>query len=167
MVTVSIVAILTTLALPDLRAFVVGNRLSSDVNSFVGLVNYARSEAIVRNQDVIVCPKSNNGITCASDASWGKFETQVFVDANGNGQRNASEELLKTLPATDESGDQRVITRGSGVGSIRFSAAGFSQTAHTFDINAKGDAAFELKYGRSVCISKPGRIRVTAPGSCS
>ena len=167
MVAVSIVAVLTTLALPDLRAFVVSNRLSSDVNSFVGLVNYARSEAIVRNQDVIVCPRSNSGITCASDASWGLYETQVFVDANGHGQRNTTEELLKTVPATDASGTQRVIKRDSGVGSIRFSAAGFSQTAHTFDVFAKGDVDFELKYGRSVCISKPGRVRVTAPGSCS
>jgi type IV fimbrial biogenesis protein FimT len=167
MVAVSILAVLTTLALPDLRQFVVSNRLSSDVNGFVGLINYARSEAIVRNQDVIICPRSNGGITCASDASWGAYEIQVFVDVNGNGERNAGELLLKTVPATDTMETQRVIKRDGGVGRIRFSAAGFSQTAHRFDINAVGDAAFELKYGRSVCISRPGRVRVASPGACS
>lgn len=167
MVAVSILAVLTTLALPDLRQFVVSNRLSSDVNSFVGLINYARSEAIVRNQDVVICPRSNSGITCASDASWGAYEMQAFVDLNGNGERNADELLLKTVPATDTTETQRVLKRDSGVGRIRFSAAGFSQTAHRFDINAVGDAAFELKYGRSVCISRPGRVRVASPGPCS
>jgi type IV fimbrial biogenesis protein FimT len=169
MVALSILAVLTTLALPDLRQFVVSNRLSSDVNSFVGLINYARSEAIARNQDVVICPISNGGIACASDASWGIYQLQVFVDANGNGDRNAGELLLKTVPATDTTGTQRIITRDSGVGHIRFSAAGYSQTAHQFDISAVGDAAYQLKYGRSVCISRPGRVRVTssASGSCS
>lgn len=167
MVAVSILAVLTTLALPDLRQFVVSNRLSSDVNSFVGLVNYARSEAIVRNQDVVICPKSNSGITCASDASWGAYETQAFVDIDGNGERNGSDFLLKTVPPIDITETQRVIKRDGGAGYIKFGAAGFSQTAHRFDINAIGDVAFELKYGRSVCISKPGRVRVKSPGACS
>jgi type IV fimbrial biogenesis protein FimT len=167
LVAVSIIGILTTLALPDLNAFVIGNRLSSDVNGFVGLANYARSEAIVRNQDVVICPKSNSGITCASDNLWGMYEIQVFVDINGNGERNVADILLKTVPAADTSGNQRRITRNGGAGTIRFGAAGLSQTAQRYDIYAVGDATFELKYGRSVCISRPGRVRVAASGPCS
>lgn len=164
MITIAIAGILLTLALPELRAFVLSNRLSTDVNSFVGLVNYARSEAIVRNQDVVICPRTNGGITCAADQFWGQYELQAFVDINGNGERNATDILLKSISATDTSGAQRRITRSAGVGVIRFSAAGFSQTAHRFDIHAVGDAEFELRYGRSVCISRPGRARVTTNG---
>jgi len=164
MVTIAIAGILLAIALPNLRSFILSNRLSTDVNGFVGLINYARSEAIVRNQDVVICPKSNGAIGCVADQFWGEYELQAFVDINGNGQRNAADILLKTVPATDAAGTQRRLTRSAGVGVIRFGAAGFSQTAHRFDIHAVGDAQFELTYGRSVCISRPGRARVTSNG---
>jgi type IV fimbrial biogenesis protein FimT len=166
MVAISVLGVLIALALPDLRSFLVSNRLSSDVNGFVGLVNYARSEAIVRNQDVVICPKRNGAIGCQNSTNWGEYEIQVFVDINGSGNRTATDILLKTIPSTDSSGTVRKIDRDGGVGNIRFSAAGFAQTAHRFDIYAIGDAAFELRYGRSVCISRPGRVRVTNPGPC-
>jgi type IV fimbrial biogenesis protein FimT len=170
LITVSIVAILIAVALPDLRAFLVNNRLSSDVNGFVGLINYARSEAIARNQDVLICPKSNGAtvITCESTQSWGEFETQVFVDIDGNGQRNANDILLKTIAATDPAGLDRRINRATAPGVIKFGAVGFSQTAHRFDIFAIGDAAFEIRFGRTICISRSGRVRVaTANNACT
>ena len=155
------------IALPNLQTFILSNRLSSDVNGFVGLINYARSEAVVRNQDVIICPKSNGGITCQASEFWGQFEVQVFVDVNGNGQRNAADTLLKTIPAADSTGVIRQLTRNGGAGTIKFGASGLSQTAHRFDIFAikAGDPAFEAQYGRSVCISLPGRPRVIPLGT--
>jgi len=162
MVTIAVLGILLALALPDLRSFMVGNRLSSDVNGLVGLINYARSEAIARNQDVVICPKDNVANTCIASQFWGEFETQVFVDLNGNGQRNAGDLLLKTIPATDPAGLERRITRNAGPGVIRFGAVGFSQTPHQFNVFAIGDAAFEIRYGRTICISRPGRVRVAA-----
>lgn len=168
MVTVSVLAILVGLALPDLRSFLVSNRLSSDVNGLIGLLNYARSEAIVRNQNVVVCPKTNGaGITCVNTQFWGEFETQVFVDVDGNNQRDATDVLLKTIPATDPTGLERRINRVTNTSVIRFGAVGFAQVPHRFDIFAIGDAAFEIKYGRTICISKPGRVRVaTANNGC-
>lgn len=169
MVTVSVLAILVGLALPDLRSFLVSNRLSSDVNGLIGLLNYARSEAIVRNQSVVVCPKTNGAaITCENTQFWGEFETQVFVDVNGNNQRDAADVLLKTLPATDPAGVERRINRVTNTSVIRFGAVGFAQVPHRFDVFAIGDAAFQIKYGRTICISKPGRVRVaTANNGCA
>ena len=181
LITMTVLGVLMAIALPNLQSFVIGNRLTSNVNSFVGLVNYARSEAIARNQSVIICPRSNTAIACASDPLWGLYELQVFVDCTGNGDRNSGattncptgDTLLKTMPALDTTGNEFVLIRGAltpAVGTIRFGAAGLSQTAHSFAINAKGDAAYELQYGRTICISRPGRVRVTPPltsGSCS
>lgn len=167
LITMAVLGVLMAIALPNLQSFILSNRLSSDVNGFAGLVNYARSEAIARNQDVIICPRSNAAITCQADQLWGQYEIQVFVDVNGNGQRNAADILLKTIPASDATGNSRALTRNGGVGSIKFGAAGLSQTAHRFDIFAvnSGDAAFEAQYGRSVCISLPGRPRIIALGA--
>ena len=170
LITISVLGVLMAIALPNLQGFIVGNKLSSNVNGFIGLINYARSEAIVRNQSVMICPKSNTGVACASDQFWGQYEIQVFVDCNGNGDRNttittdcpAGDTLLKTWPAIDPTGTLFALTR-TAVGNIRFGATGMSQTTHNFDMKAikSGDLAYEATYGRTVCISKPGRARVT------
>jgi len=162
MVTVTVLAILLAIGLPEMRSFIVSNRLSSDVKGFVGLVNYARSEAITRNQSVVICPKSNSAITCQSSQFWGEYEIQAFVDVNGNGERNTSDILLKTLPAVDPTSLERGFVR-TATGKIIFRSVGLSTDTHSFDIWAKSsDAAYESKYGRRVCISRPGRVRVIA-----
>jgi type IV fimbrial biogenesis protein FimT len=163
LITITVLGVLMAIALPNLQSFVVSNRLSSDVNGFLGLINYARSEAIARSQDVVICPKANAAITCQDSQFWGEYEIQAFVDINGNGERNAGDVLLKTLPATDVSGTSRRFTRTAGVGIIKFGAVGLSQTSHRFDIFAikAGDLDYEARYGRTVCISRPGRPRVT------
>ena len=162
LITIAILGALMAIALPSLNGFVLSNRLSSDVNGFLGLINYARSEAITRNQDVLICPRSNNAITCEATQFWGQFEVQMFVDVNGNGERNVGDVLLKTIPASDPAGTSRRFTRPAGAGNIKFGAVGLSQTAQRFDIFAirAGDAAFEAQYGRTVCISRTGRARV-------
>lgn len=164
MITIAVLAVLMGLALPNMRDFVVANRLTSNVNSFVGLVNFARSEAITRNQSVVICPKiSNTNIKCSTSQSWNKFEIQAFVDIDGDNERDASDALLKTLPAVDTSSLQTAFKKSTGsANKVIFGSSGFSQSPLRFDIYAikSGDAAYEFKYGRSICISKPGRIRV-------
>lgn len=178
MVTTAVLGILLTIALPDLRSFIVSNRMTSDVNAFVGLINYARSEAITRNQSVIICPKNNSATApavttpptpypCKSSQDWGEYEIQVFVDVNGSGTGNAGDILLKTIPAVDSTALVRGFVRPAGAKVISFQSVGFSDTAHSFDIWAKksGDTAYEYKYGRTVCISRPGRARVISYGT--
>lgn len=158
----TVLGMLMARAMPNLQSFVLSNRLSSDVNGFVGLINYARSEAIARNQDVIICPKSKSGITCQANQFWGEYKLQIFVDVNGNGDRNTTDTLLKTITASDTTGTVRRLNRNGGMGSIKFGAVGLSQTEHRIDIFQVGtmDSAFGARYGRSACISLLGRPRV-------
>lgn len=164
MITLAVAGILLAVAIPNFRSFVAGNRLSTNVNAMVGLINYARSEAIVRNQAVVICPKSNSGIGCAASNLWNEYDIQVFVDANGDNTRNSGETLLRTISATDTTSNVSRITRASGTGVISFSSSGYSQTAQRFDVYEvnSSDAAYEFKYGRSLCLSRPGRVRVVS-----
>lgn len=166
LVTIAIVGILLSIALPSFREFLVGNRLSSDVNGFIGLINYARSEAISRNQSVVICPKSDSTTACVSSQFWGQYEVQAFVDVDGSGTRNTGDILLKTIPAIDPTALERGFVRSSA-GKITFRSVGYANTAQSFDIWAvkSGDTAYEFKYGRTVCISSPGRVRVIPYGS--
>jgi type IV fimbrial biogenesis protein FimT len=167
LITVTVLGVLMAVALPNLRSFIVSNRLSSNVNGFIGLINYARSEALVRNQAVIVCPKDPAAITCIASQAWNAYELQVFVDVDGSNTRNAGDILLTTVPAMDPDGNETSFVRQTAAGDIEFGAVGMAQTAHRFDIHAvaPSDSAYETKYGRAVCISKPGRVKVLSYSS--
>lgn len=162
LVTIVVLGVLLAMGLPSLRDFLVGNRLSSNVNGFIGLVNYARSEAIVRNQDVVVCPKNASTIACASTATWNTLEIQAFVDEDGDGERDAAEVLLKTMAAVDPTNGETGF-EGPADGTLIFGSAGFARTAQSFKIYAKSsDTAYQARFGRTVCISRAGRVRVAA-----
>lgn len=162
LVTIVVLGVLLAMGLPSLRDFLVGNRLSSNVNGFIGLVNYARSEAIVRNQDVVVCPKNASTIACASTATWNTLEIQAFVDEDGDGERDAAEVLLKTMAAVDPTNGDTGF-EGPADGTLIFGSAGFARTAQSFKIYAKSsDTAYQARFGRTVCISRAGRVRVAA-----
>ena len=169
MVTVSILAILITIALPDLRTFLISSKLSSNVNEFVGLLNLARSEAIVRNQNVLVCAVDTTSATdpkCSTTQFWGQSTIQVCVDANGNGDCDNTEIRIKTLTAQDISASQFNFIKKSTSIAVRFLPAGYVGNPASFYLHAikAGDLDYENKNGRFVCISTAGRPRV-APGN--
>jgi type IV fimbrial biogenesis protein FimT len=162
LVTITVLGLLVSVGLPSVRDFVVSNRLSSDINSFVGLVNYARSEAITRNQSVIICPKTAGSNTCQADNKWNLYDVQVFVDVDGSGDFSAGDILLKTLPAVDSTGSQTKFWR-TAAGVVSFGTVGFARQASTFNVETvSSDTAYVTKYGRTLCLSQPGRVTTLA-----
>ena len=63
LVTISIVGILATLAVPAFNEVMLGSKLTSLANNFVASALLARSEAIKRNAAVTLCA-SSDGSTC-------------------------------------------------------------------------------------------------------
>jgi type IV fimbrial biogenesis protein FimT len=164
LVTMAILAILATIAMPDLRSFIVSSKLSSNTNEFIGLLNYARSEAIARNKIVAVCSVNASDGKCSADQYWGQRPVQVFVDLDGNGDKDAAEPLLKTIAAQDVGAAQFSFVRISSSKAVSFFPVGYANFANKFQIYANGDADYQDKYGRLVCISSAGRTR-SAPFS--
>ena len=91
-VTIALLAILTTLGIPSFNDSIKRNRLISEVNRFVSHVQLARSEAIKRNQTVRICKQTNG--TCNSNAQWDAGWV-VFIDINGDDQVQAIEEIRR------------------------------------------------------------------------
>jgi type IV fimbrial biogenesis protein FimT len=69
MVTVSIVAILATIAVPSYNEAMLSSKLNTLANNFVASAQLARSEAIKRNATATLCA-SSDGSTCTAGASW-------------------------------------------------------------------------------------------------
>ena len=165
LVTLAIAAIVLGLGIPSLRDFMTANRLTSNVNSMVALINYARSEAIARNQVVVICPKTNGADTCVNSQYWAEYEILAFVDTNANNQRNSGEPILKTIPAMDSTSSIFRMNKSGSHQYMTFETLGYSRETATISIYNEGDAAYQFKYGRTLCVSKPGRVRAISYGS--
>lgn len=87
MVTLTIAAILLSLAAPSLASFVQGARLRGSSNELASALMFARSEAIKRGYAVTVCASANPSAlnpSCGISATW-QQGWLVFVDHDKDG----------------------------------------------------------------------------------
>lgn len=92
--TMSILAIATALAVPNMRDFMQNNRAANEANALIGAFSVARNEAVTRGIRVGVCA-STNGTTCGTAANWVSGWI-VFTDADSNG---APDDVLRVYDA--------------------------------------------------------------------
>lgn len=84
LVTLSVAVIVLAIAVPSFAALVATNRVSVEANRLVAGLNYARAEAVRRNQPVYVCSANLKD----------NFDVQGCLDAAVSGQKNWGEGLL-------------------------------------------------------------------------
>jgi type IV fimbrial biogenesis protein FimT len=103
MVTISILAILTTIAVPSFQRAIASGRLSNSVNEFNATLTLARSEAMRRGIRVTVC-KSSDGATCDTDSAtpwnvgWIMFDDTIRTNA-ANAVVDAGETVRQVVGA--------------------------------------------------------------------
>ncbi len=71
MVTVAVLAILSSIAIPGFSGLINRDRLTSQANELVATIQYARSEAVRLNGRVTLCP-STDGASCSGD-DWSQL----------------------------------------------------------------------------------------------
>ena len=99
LVTLSIIAILAAIAVPSFNGTMDKSKHSATLNGLLGELHLARSEAIKRSRQIVICP-SADGATCAPANNWGEGWI-IFVDDNHNSTHDANEELLRISEALD------------------------------------------------------------------
>ena len=127
MIAVMILAIIVALGAPAMNDFVIQSRMTSQANEILSDMSYARSEAASRGVRVAVCA-STNASTAAANCSGavGDWPTGriVFVDSNGDGQRDtasgSSELLLKVAPTLTGSSTLVLSVAGGGTAPAAF-----------------------------------------------
>jgi type IV fimbrial biogenesis protein FimT len=90
--TLGIVAILFSLALPAYATFIKRSNSLTISYELVGLVHYARMEALNRKEVVTLCG-SSDGKRCTNDWSTSIL---IFTDINGDGTVDTEDTLLRT-----------------------------------------------------------------------
>ena len=147
-ITVAVIGILTAIALPNYRAFVLNSRMTAQANEFLTSINLARSEAIKRNAQVTMCA-SSNGTSCTGGWAQGWI---VRVGTAGG--------VLRVHPALE--GGSSLISAG-GLTSIAYQSNGQGQT-DTFNL-CNPDTS--IAPGRNIELGVSGRARIVNPGTCS
>lgn len=101
LVTMAIIAIFASFAIPSFRGLIAGTSVSNAVNAFVSDTRYARGEAMRRGKSVTICRSANAAAVpprCsgAGDPTVGSWMEGwvVFVDENGNGAFNAASDTV-------------------------------------------------------------------------
>ena len=79
MVTISIMSILLAIAAPSYNTTIASTRMSGEINSLLGSLNLARSEAVKRGLQVDVCPQA--GGVCGTGVTDWSSGWYVVVDS--------------------------------------------------------------------------------------
>jgi len=68
MIAVVVVAITLSLAIPGFKSIIHANRAATVSNQLISALHLARSEAVKRGRDVVVC--RNSGGSCVDGTDW-------------------------------------------------------------------------------------------------
>jgi type IV fimbrial biogenesis protein FimT len=93
LVTVAMLVIVLSIGLPSFEGASNTSKLASTASELSAAVQLARSEAVRRNRNAVLC-RSENGTSCAAGTTWSGWI--VFVDDDGDDQADSSETLVRT-----------------------------------------------------------------------
>jgi type IV fimbrial biogenesis protein FimT len=145
MITLAVMAILLSWAVPSFQEIIRQNRLTTDTNDLVTALNLARSEAIKRGRTVTVTP---------SGGDWGAGWTIATTDSDGN---------AITLRVGD--GVSGSMSMTGGAATFSFDASGFRNDGNgASQINVCDS---DSSKGRQISISVIGRPSVDSAYACS
>ena len=157
LITTALVSIVTAIGVPSMSDFIKNERLITQINTLVGHLSLARSQAVTLRQPVTVCASSDLATCSSNDWASGWL---VYVDADASGDVSTGDELLRVheaLPADSSLSS----TAGSA---ITFDDRGFAPgAAGSFSLcDERG-----VEHLKSITISMTGRVRRGGSSSCS
>lgn len=132
--TMAVFSIVLSIAAYSFKDVLWRNQVNVAASEFVTALSYARSEAVTRGQAVTVCRSSNvtlednpaTPVPSCTNAGGTGWETGyiVFVDADGDGIRDAAEDLLRV--AAGQRGGVTMTGNVNVASRILYRATGFS-----------------------------------------
>ena len=149
LVTLLVLSILLMVAIPAFRTMVLNNRLTSNTDSLVNALNYARSTALNQAMTIKVCPLGTPGsTTCGAD--WSAGWIIVTQPTSGTAALLKSQQSSNTDP-----------TLAANTTEVLFDRYGLSTTQSNFTLCDNRGGTF----ARSVEVLATGYVQTgTTPG---
>lgn len=168
MITISIIAILMSLAVPSFQSMTASSNLTTATNDLVNTLAQARSNAIRRGGRVTVC-KSVNGTQCATTGNWEQGwivfndTTKSGTDANVDTVAGITEAI--TFTAASQPGG--IVINGN-LAYISYAADGQTKQMSgafqggTLRVCSTNTSLSNAKRARNLILTGTGRIVVQA-----
>jgi type IV fimbrial biogenesis protein FimT len=151
--TLALLVLLSSLAVPAMSHTLKRANNRTLANQMIGLIQYARSESVVRRQVITLCG-SRQGQQC--DGDWSSH-VLVLVDHNRNGKRDDPDTLLQVVSAVKSGESLRWRVFGNKAylqlhpdGRTRYQNGNFTYCP------ANGDARYALHW----LLNASGRLRL-------
>jgi type IV fimbrial biogenesis protein FimT len=167
LVTMLVAGILSAIAVPAFTSFLQNDRDTGQINSLVGSMNYARSEAVKRASQygVIVCPSADGQNCIPGGTDWTTGWIVTYIDP----VTPANSVVLQVVPAL--SGTNSVNTETLNPGAITFSSSGQASPQMIIRVCDARGAAFArqvevLTTGRIAASQHPGQSVAGAALAC-
>lgn len=161
-VTLTVAGILVSIAIPDFKTTIDNNRQISELNTLLSGMVYARSEAVKRNVDVVICSTSDQK-TCSGTWSNGWL---VYYTPTGTYDAPGTTNPTNPLPAPTSSEIIREYPALGGGNSLKSDSNAVNNTV-VFQPSGltllANDSQFTLcdsrgsQYGRVLMVSVTGR----------
>lgn len=158
LVTLTVVGILTTIAVPSFRTLMLNQRRDSVVDSLVASLHYARNQALNLNQNTTLCA-GTPGISCTG-GSWATGWEVIQAPPTGAAVLLTTHVLQSTVPAlTAVSASAGFQFAGNGLVTFLPALPGGTEIMKICDVRG---AAF----ARAVQINRVGSVQSSAqPGT--
>jgi type IV fimbrial biogenesis protein FimT len=176
MLVIAIVAILITMAVPSFQWMIQKVTISSNVNTFLSDMRYARSEAIRRGGGVVLC--RSDAPEAAAPACGSGFGPDgngwvsgwiIFHDLNNSGTKGKDDPLLR-VQAPIIAINSILATLPASLPSTTFSFTATGRLRSLTGVTTMpfgGDGMFAKTVQRVVCIGLSGRARIAGDGATS
>jgi type IV fimbrial biogenesis protein FimT len=151
--TMAIVVILGTLAIPGFKFVTSSNRVATEVNGLLGDLQFARSQAVKEGLPVTICTSTAPYTSC-TNTDW-ELGWIVFLDSNNNQAVDAGEVVVRTQPAF--AGTDTFIATPNTFHALTFNRMGFAPTGVATAINITlHDSTSNSSWTRCVAINPIG-----------
>lgn len=164
LVTVTVAAILLSIAIPNFRTTIANNRQTNQLNTMLSGLIYARSEAIKRNASVVICATTNQ-TACSGSSAWGSGWIVYYVPVGTSATAApAAAAVIRTFPAL--SGSNTLNTNASSPSPIAAVSSGMIVFQSSGMTTLSNDAQFSLcdargkSYSRMLMLGAAGRAEV-------
>lgn len=158
-ITMTILGILTAMAVPSFREFTLDNRVGGTHSDLVGALNVARMESLRRGVQVVVCTSTDKQ-TCSESTSWANGWI-VFNDINASGNIDADNEaVLQTWEGPGGAAAAITVGSSTNLSRVRYQPTGMitPAVASTFTVQATGCVGQRV---RQLELSPTGSLRST------
>lgn len=170
LVVITIVVILMSIGVPSFRYVTTSNRVSAEINSLLGDLQYARSEAARQGEYVTVCVAQSTNPASPSCAASGTDTWQngwiVFGDFNNDGTIDTGDPVLRIQNAFSTSD---TLVSNHSTSAVTFNRDGFAHLGNATTRITLQDSTANSTYDRCLDITQAGMMTTqthTSDGTC-